>query len=90
VRPARQPVEHVPGLGSVGRLAEHDAVHVHLGVAGQHGPALDRPRLAQGIQEHDLARIAVRELLDVRRPDRELDPELLENGLPLRRGRREN
>jgi hypothetical protein len=80
----------VPGLGGIGRLAEDDAVHVHLGVAGQDGAPLDRPRLAEGVLEDDLARVALRQLLDVRGLDLELDPELLEDRAPLRRGAREN
>ena len=73
-------------LGGVGGLAENDAVHVHLGVAGQDRLTVDGPRLAQGVLEDDLARVALRELLDVRGTDLELDAELLEDRAPLRRG----
>jgi hypothetical protein len=79
----------VPCLDRVGRLAEHDAVDVHLGVAGEDGRALDRPRFEEGVLEDDLARVALGQLFDVRRPDLELDPELLEDRLALRRGARE-
>jgi hypothetical protein len=79
----------VPCLGGIGRLAEDDAVHVHLGVAGKYGRAFDRPRLAKGVLEDDLARVAVRQLLDIRGLDLELDPKLLENRAPLRRRARE-
>jgi hypothetical protein len=89
VGPPGELIEHVPGLHGVGRLAEDDAVDVDLGVAGQDGPALDRTRLAEGVLEDDLARVALRQLLDVRRADVELDPELLEDRAPLRRGARE-
>ena len=77
-------------LGGVGRLAEDDTVHVHLGVAGQDCLTVDGPRLAQGILEDDLARVALRQLLDVRGPNLELDPELLEDRAPLWRGARED
>ena len=77
-------------LHRVGRLAEHDAVDVHLGVAGEDRGALDRARLAQRVLEDDLARVALRQLVDVRRPDVELDPQLLEDRAPLGRGARED
>jgi hypothetical protein len=80
----------VASLGPVGGLAEHHAVDVHLRVAGEHGAALDRARLAQSVLEDDFTRVALGQLLDVRRPDLELDPELLENRAPLRRGARED
>jgi hypothetical protein len=80
----------VPGLDRVRRLAENDAVDVHLGVAGQDRGTLNGPRLAQGVLEDDLARVALRQLLDVRGPDLELDPELLEDRFALRRSAREN
>jgi len=76
----------VARLGGVARLAEDHTVHVHLGVAGQDCLAVDGPRLAQGVLEDDLARVALRELLDVRGTDLELDAELLEDRAPLRRG----
>jgi hypothetical protein len=81
--------EHAHGLALVGRLAEHHAVHVHLGVAGEDAFALDRADLAQSVLEDDLARVALRQLVDVRRADVELDPELLEDRLALRRSRSE-
>jgi hypothetical protein len=80
----------VPGLDGIPRLPEDDAVHVHLGVAGQDRLAFDGPCLAQGVLQDDLARVALRQLLDVRGPDLELDPELFEDRAPLGRGAREN
>jgi hypothetical protein len=80
----------VARLAGVARLAEHLAVHVHLGVARQDGGALDCACLAEGVLEDDLARVALRQLLDVRRADLELDPELLEDRLALRGSARED
>jgi hypothetical protein len=65
-------------------------VEDHLGVAGKHQVALYGARLAASVLDDDLARIAGRELLDLGRLDGELDPQLLEDGSPLRRGGREN
>ena len=53
------------------------------------GVALHRARLAEGVLEDDLARVALRQLLDVRRADVEFDPELFEDRAPLGRGARE-
>jgi hypothetical protein len=78
--------EHPGRRAGVGRLAEDDAVDVDLGVAGEHELTVNRARLAERVLEHDRARIAIRQLLDIGRPDVELDPELLEDRLPLRRG----
>jgi hypothetical protein len=90
VHPARQLREHAHGLGLVGRLAEYDPVDVDLGVAGEDQRAIDRARLPERVLEDNLARVAVCQLLDVRRADVELDPELLEDRLSLRRRRRED
>jgi hypothetical protein len=75
----------VGGLGRR-RLAEDLAVHDHLGVAGKHELALDRARLATRVLEDDLVRVPGRELLDLGRLDGEVDPQLLEDRPPLRRG----
>jgi hypothetical protein len=80
----------VPRLAGIARLAEDLPVDVHLGVAGQDRRALHCPRLSEGVFEDDLARIARRQLLDIRRADLELDPELLEDRFALRRGARED
>ncbi|HEX4735472.1 MAG TPA: hypothetical protein VH247_13725, partial [Thermoleophilaceae bacterium] len=89
VHPPGESIEHPPRLRCVPRLAEHHAVDVHLRVAGQDSGTLDGPCLAQGVLEDDLARVALRQLVDVRRADVELDPELLEDRLALRRSRSE-
>jgi hypothetical protein len=90
VRPAGQLREHAHGLGGVRGLAEDDSVDVDLGVARQDEVARDGARLAAGVLEDDLARIAFGQLLDVGGLNREFDPELLENRAPLRRSAREN
>ena len=82
--------EHPHGLGFVPGLAEDDAVDVDLGVAGEDEVALDGARLAERVLEDDLARVAVGQLLDIRGLDGELDPQLLEDRAPLRRGARED
>src|SRR5947209_6390780 len=77
--------EHAHSGIGVGRLAEHDSVDVHLGVAGQHQLARDGARLRERVLEDDLARVAVGQLVHVGRADGELDPELVEDRPPLRR-----
>jgi hypothetical protein len=89
VHPAGELREHAHSLVRVRGLAEHAAVHVDLGVARQDELALDRARLRQRVLEDDLARVALRELLDVGRANVELDPQLLEDRAPLGRGRGE-
>jgi hypothetical protein len=46
--------------------------------------AVHRPRLAQGVLDHHLARVAVLDLVDVRDDDLEVDPELGEDRPALR------
>jgi hypothetical protein len=90
VRAPGQALQHRARLGLVGRLSEDLAVDVDLRVAGQDALALDGARLEQGVLEDDLARVTVCQLFDIRRADVELDPELLEDRLPLRRGASED
>jgi hypothetical protein len=82
--------EHPHGVGLVRRLTEDAAVDVHLGVACEDEIALDGPRLAAGVLEHDIVRVAFGQLLDRGRAHVELDPELLEDRLSLRRRARED
>ena len=70
------------GLGSVARLAEGPAVEHDRGVDPEHALALDRTRLAQRVLQHQLARLALAQLLDLRHLDAELDAELLEDRPP--------
>jgi hypothetical protein len=63
------------------------AVQDHLGVAAQDELAVDRAGLAACVLHHHPARIARGYLLDLRGLGREVDPELLEDGAPLRRRR---
>jgi hypothetical protein len=65
-------------------------VEDHLGVAAEHDLALDGARLAARVLDDDVTRVAVRQLVDLGRRRRELDPELVEDRAPLRRGRRED
>jgi hypothetical protein len=65
------------------RLPEHAAVEEHLGVGAEDQIALDRPRLPQRVLDDDLARVAFGDLVDVGRLDPEVDPELLQDPLPL-------
>jgi hypothetical protein len=73
------------GVLLVARLAEDLAVQVDLGVAAQDQVAGHRRHLAAGVLDDDLPRVAVGQLLDVRRLDGEVDAELLEDRAPLRR-----
>jgi hypothetical protein len=92
VRPAAQAPQRRTRLRRVARLAEDpvverdDRVHAEDDRPG----ARDRLRLAQRVELGDGARLAGGVLLDVRRLDRELDAELLEDRTPLRGAAREN
>jgi len=48
-----------------------------------------RERLAARVLEGDLTRVALGQLVDVRRPNLEFEPRLGQDRAPLRRGRRE-
>ena len=89
MRAAGQPLEHLPRFCLGCGLSENLAVHVDLGVAGQQRIAFNGSRLAPGVFDNDLARVAVRQLLDVGWADVEGNPQLLEDRAPLRRGRGE-
>jgi hypothetical protein len=92
VGPAAQPPQRRPGLRRVAGLAEDavverdDRVHAEDDRPGTR----DGLRLAQRVELGDGARLAGGVLLDVRRLDRELDAELLEDRPPLRRAARED
>jgi hypothetical protein len=92
VGPAAQPPQRRPGLRRVARLAEDPVVERddRVDAEDDRPGARDRPRLAQRVELGDRARLAGGVLLDVRRLDRELDAELLEDRPPLRRAARED
>jgi hypothetical protein len=86
VRTAVQPPDQLAGVRGVTRLAEDLAVERDIRVSTEYEVAGDRQRLAAGVLEGDLTRIALGELVDVRRPDLEREPRLLQDRPPLRRG----
>jgi hypothetical protein len=82
-------LEVLPGLRLVLRLPQHLAVDRNLGVACDHQGARLRRRCDRGglparVDDDQLRRLALGELLDLRVGDVEVDPEGLEERLPLR------
>jgi hypothetical protein len=90
VRAAVQAADELTGVRGVARLAEDVAVERDVGVGAENEIAGDGQRLAAGVLQGDLARIALGELIDVRRPDLELEARLGEDRAPLRRRARED
>ena len=89
---APQPAQHSPGLAGVRRLAQHQVVDHDRRVHAQHGPVARPPghrgRLAPAVGLDQADRVEVEGVLLVGRGlDPEGESELLEDGLPLRRGR---
>jgi hypothetical protein len=77
------------GLALEGRLAEGTTVHDNLGIASDHqrspsSPRRDRPALGQGVGDHDLARVPLADLLDLRCDRPELDAQRIQQRLALR------
>jgi hypothetical protein len=83
----RQALQERMRLVLVARLAEDAPVEDDLCVAAQDDVALDRTGLAASVLEHDVARVPLRQLLDLGGLDREVDAELLEDRAPLGRRR---
>jgi hypothetical protein len=66
-------------LARVERLAERPALEHHRRVHAEHPLALHGARLAARVLEHELARLALAQLLDLGHLDAELHAELLED-----------
>jgi hypothetical protein len=83
---AVEAADELAGVGGVARLAENVAVERHVGVGAEDEVPGDGDGLAARVLEGDRAGVALGELLDVRRPDLELEARLGEDRAPLRRG----
>ena len=92
VHTSGEQLQTVAGTRLIPGLAEEATVDGNVGIdtddeASLHGT---RTRLAPCVFEHDLGGIALAELVDVGDDRLEINPELLEDLAPARRGRRED